>query len=246
MGEMKKWSGENATRSTLALPVLQEKLITALKKTGKPIILIISSGRPIELGRLEPLSDAILEIWQPGIAGGSVVAGILSGRLNPSGKLAITFPLTTGQIPTYYNMRQSARPNIGGYQDISSEPKYWFGHGLSYTTYSYGEVKLSATKIRKNEKLIAEVEITNTGSMDGKETALWFISDPVASITRPMKELKYFEKKALKVGEKVIFRFGIDPMRDLSFPDTNGIRHLENGDFYLILNNQKVKFELVD
>jgi beta-glucosidase len=246
MGEMKKWSGENATRSTLALPVLQEKLIAALKKTGKPIILVISSGRPIELGRLEPLSDAMLEIWQPGIAGGSAVAGILSGRLNPSGKLAITFPLTTGQIPTYYNMRQSARPNIGGYQDISSEPKYWFGHGLSYTTYSYGEVKLSATKIRKNEKLIAEVEITNTGSMDGKETALWYISDPVASITRPMKELKYFEKKALKAGEKITFRFEIDPMRDLSFPDTNGIRHLESGDFYLILNNQKVKFELAD
>ncbi len=246
MGEMKKWSGENATRSTLALPVLQEKLITALKKTSKPIILVISSGRPIELGRLEPLSDAILEIWQPGIAGGSAVAGILSGRLNPSGKLAITFPLATGQIPTYYNMRQSARPNIGGYQDISSEPKYWFGHGLNYTTYSYGEVKLSAAKIRKNEKLVAEVEITNTGSMDGKETALWYISDPVASITRPMKELKYFEKKALKVGEKVIFRFEIDPMRDLSFPDTNGMRHLESGDFYLILNNQKVKFELVD
>lgn len=246
MGEMKKWSGENATRSTLALPVLQEKLIAALKKTGKPIILVISSGRPIELGRLEPLSDAILEIWQPGIAGGSVVAGILSGRLNPSGKLAITFPLTTGQIPTYYNMRQSARPNIGGYQDISSEPKYWFGHGLSYTTYSYGDVKLSAAKIRKNEKLVAEIEITNTGSMDGKETVLWYISDPVASITRPMKELKYFEKKALKAGEKITFRFEIDPMRDLSFPDTNGIPHLESGDFYLILNNQKVKFELVD
>ena len=246
IGEMKKWSGENATRSTLALPAIQEKLISALKKTGKPIILVISSGRPIELSRLEPLSDAMLEIWQPGIAGSSAVAGILSGRLNPSGKLAITFPLATGQIPTYYNMRQSARPNAGGYQDISSEPKYWFGYGLSYTTYSYGEVKLSATQIRKNEKLIAEVEISNKGLMDGKETALWYISDPVASITRPMKELKYFEKKALKAGQKSTFKFEIDPMRDLSFPDTNGIRHLESGDFYLILNNQKVKFELVD
>ena len=246
IGEMKKWSGENATRSTLALPAIQERFIAALKKTGKPIILVISNGRPIELGRLEPLADAILEIWQPGIAGGSAVAGILSGRLNPSGKLAITFPLTTGQIPTYYNMRQSARPNIGGYQDITSEPKYWFGHGLSYTSYAYGEVKLSSTKIRKNEKLVAEVEITNTGSVDGKETALWYISDPAASITRPIKELKYFEKKALKAGEKTTFRFEIESERDLSFPDSNGIRHLESGDFYVIVNNQKVKFELED
>lgn len=246
IGEMKKWSGENASRSTIALPAIQEKLVAALKKTGKPLVLVFSSGRPIELGRLEPNADAILAIWQPGIAGGTPLAGILSGRLNPSGKLSITFPLTTGQIPVYYNMRQSARPKQGKYQDIPTEPKYWFGHGLSYTTYSYGDVKLSASKIKKNEKLIAEVEVTNSGAMDGKETALWFISDPVASISRPMKELKYFEKKELKTGEKAIFRFEIDPMRDLSFPDANGLRRLEAGDFYLSINNQKVKFELVD
>ncbi len=138
IGEMYKWSVENASRSTFALPVIQEKLVAALKKTGKPLILVFSSGRPIELGRLEPNADAILAIWQPGIAGGTPLAGILSGRINPSGKLSITFPLTTGQIPTYYNMRQSARPKQGKYQDIPTEPKYWFGHGLSYTTYSYG------------------------------------------------------------------------------------------------------------
>ena len=246
IGEMKRWSGENATRSTLALPAVQERLIAALKKTGKPVILVISSGRPIELGRLEPLSDAILEIWQPGIAGGTAVAGILSGRLNPSGKLAITFPLATGQIPTYYNMRQSARPKSGGYQDIPTEPQYWFGHGLSYTTFSYSDIKLSDTIIRKDEKLIAEVVITNTGSVAGKETALWYISDPVASITRPMKELKYFEKKELKAGESSIFKFEIDPMRDLSFPDTDGMRHLESGDFFLTINDKKVKFEIID
>ena len=246
MGEKKKWSGENAVRSTIALPAIQEKLIAALKKTGKPIVFVFSSGRPIDFGSIESNSDAILAIWEPGIVGGTPMAGILSGRLNPSGKLAITFPLTTGQIPTYYNMRQSARPGIGGYQDISSEPKYWFGHGLSYTTYSYGKVRLSSDKIKKNEKLIAEVEVTNSGKMDGKETALWFISDPVASITRPMKELKYFEKKELKAGEKVIFKFEIDPMRDLSFPDSNGLRRLEAGDFYLTINGQKLKFELED
>ncbi|MFA9391572.1 MAG: glycoside hydrolase family 3 N-terminal domain-containing protein [Prolixibacteraceae bacterium] len=244
IGEKKSWSGENASKSTLALPAIQERLIAALKKTGKPIVLVLSNGRPIELGRLEPMADAILEIWQPGIAGGSPTAGIIAGRLNPSGKLAITFPLFTGQIPTYYNMRQSARPKISGYIDIPSDPKYKFGDGLSYTTFSYSDVRLSATKIGKDEKIIAEVEITNNGPMDGKETAMWYISDPVASISRPMIELKYFEKKALKVGETSTFKFEIDPMRDLSFPDTNGIKHLESGDFYLTIKNQKVKFEI--
>ncbi|QNA45955.1 glycoside hydrolase family 3 N-terminal domain-containing protein [Lacibacter sediminis] len=246
IGEMKKWSGENASRSTIALPVIQERLVSALKKTGKPIVLILSNGRPLELGNLENLSDAILEIWQPGIAGGSAVAGMVSGRLNPSGKLAITFPLTTGQIPTYYNMRQSARPKLGGYQDIPTEPKYVFGYGLSYTSFTYGDVKLSATRFSKNQKITASVEVTNSGAMDGKETLLWFIADPVASITRPMKELKFFEKKELKTGERKIFTFEIDPMRDLSFPDANGMRRLESGDYYLIVNGQKIKFELID
>jgi beta-glucosidase len=246
MGEMKKWSGENATRSTIALPAIQEKLAAALKKTGKPIVLILSNGRPLELGNFDALADAILEIWQPGIAGGTPVAGLVSGRLNPSGKLAITFPLTAGQIPTYYNMRQSARPKLGGYQDIATEPKYWFGHGLSYTSFSYGAVKLTDTVIKKNKKLIATVEVTNTGLRDGKETVMWYIADPVASITRPMKELKYFEKAALKAGEKRIFTFEIDSMRDLSFSDANGIKHLESGDFYLLVDKQKVKFTVVE
>jgi beta-glucosidase len=246
IGERKKWSGENASRSTIALPVIQERLVEALKKTGKPLILVLSNGRPLELVRLEPMADAILEIWQPGIAGGTPLAQIISGKINPSGKLAITFPLTTGQIPVYYNSRQPARPTLGRYQDISTQPKYWFGHGLSYTNFAYGDVKLSNTKIKKTEKLTAEIEITNSGAMAGKETVLWYVSDPSASITRPLKELKYFEKKELKIGEKRKFIFEIDPVRDLSFPDGTGKRHLESGDFYLMVNNQKVKFELVD
>lgn len=246
LGEMKKWSGENASRSTIALPAIQERLLTALQKTGKSIILILSNGRPLELGKMETLSEAILEIWQPGTVGASAVAGILSGRINPSGKLAITFPLTTGQIPTYYNMRQSARPKLGGYQDISSEPRYPFGYGLSYTSFAYGDIQLSAPRVHKNEKITAEVEVTNTGMMDGKETVLWYIADPVASISRPMKEVKYFEKQELKAGEKRKFRFEIDPIRDLSFPDADGAKHLESGEFYILINNQKVKFELID
>jgi beta-glucosidase len=247
LGELKTWSGENASRSSIALPSIQEKLVVELKKTGKPIILILSSGRPLELVRLEPLADAIIEIWQPGIAGGTPLAGIVSGRINPSGKLAITFPLTTGQIPTYYNMRHSARPfdKQGYYQDIPTEPLYWFGHGLSYTNYEYSPIVLSKDKIKKGEKLKVEVVVTNSGKISGKETVLWYISDPAASISRPIKELKYFEKKEIEAGEKCLFTFEIDPMRDLSFPDENGNRILESGDFYIQVNNQKIKFELL-
>ncbi|HEY3371144.1 MAG TPA: glycoside hydrolase family 3 N-terminal domain-containing protein [Prolixibacteraceae bacterium] len=246
LGEKKEWSGENASRSSIALPAIQEKLVQELKKTGKPIVLILSSGRPLELVRLEPLADAMVEIWQPGVAGGSALAGILSGRINPSGKLSITFPLTTGQIPTYYNMRQSARPYSGKYQDIPTEPLYWLGHGLSYTTFAYGEVKLSATSIKKSDKLTVEVEVSNTGKVAGTETVLWYINDPACTISRPMKELKYFEKKELAAGAKTTFKFEINPMRDLSYVDSNGKRFLEAGDYFVMVNNQKVKFAVTE
>jgi beta-glucosidase len=246
LGEKKTWSGENASRSSIALPSIQERLVTELKKVGKPIVLILSNGRPLELIRIEPLADAIVEIWQPGIMGGTALARILSGQTNPSAKLAITFPQTTGQIPLYYNMRQASRPTSGVYQDLSNQPLYWFGHGLSYTTFSYGDIKLSAAKIRKSQRLVAEVEVANTGSMNGQETFLWYITDPVGSISRPKKELKFFEKKEIKTGEKMVFKFEIDPIRDLSFPDGAGKRLLEAGEFFLMVNNQKVKFELMD
>jgi len=188
------------------------------------------------------------EIWQPGICGGSALAGILSGRINPSGKLSISFPLTTGQIPTYYNMRQAARPTggEGNYRDIPTDPLYWLGHGLSYTNFSYGDLKLSSTKIKKTDKLTVEVEVSNTGKITGKETVLWYISDPACSISRPMKELKYFEKKELAAGAKTTFKFEIDPMRDLSYVNPDGKRFLEAGDFYVIVNKQKVKFEITE
>ncbi len=247
LGEKKNWSGENASRSSIALPPIQEKLVTELHKTGKPLILVLSNGRPLELVRLEPLADAIVEIWQPGTEGGSAVAGILSGKFNPSGKLAITFPLTTGQIPIYYNMRPSARTGTqGNYQDISTEPLYWFGHGMSYSDFEYDSVRISSEKITREQKLIAEVTVSNSGKMTGKETVLWFISDPVCSISRPVKELKYFDKKEIQAGSKTTFRFEIDPMRDLSYVDATGNRILESGGFYIHVNGQKLKFELVD
>jgi beta-glucosidase len=246
IGEKKSWSGENASRSTIALPVVQEKLVARLKQTGKPIVLVLSNGRPLELQRLEPMANAIVEIWQPGIAGGTPLAGILSGRVNPSGRLAITFPLTTGQIPTYYNMRISARPWGGKYQDIPTEPLYWFGHGLSYTTFNYGKATLSADKLARDQKLTVQVPVKNTGTMKGMETVFWYISDPVCSISRPGKELKFFQKKEINPGETVVFNFEIEPMRDLSYPDANGKRLLESGDFHVQVGSQKLTFELVE
>lgn len=246
LGEMLTWSGENASRSTIALPQIQEELVKELKEAGKPIILVLSNGRPLELNRMEPLCDAILEIWQPGINGARSMAGILSGRINPSGKLAMTFPYSTGQIPIYYNRRKSGRGHQGFYKDITSDPLYPFGHGLSYTEFKYGTVTPSATKVKRGDKLSAEVTVTNTGARDGAETVHWFISDPYCSITRPVKELKHFEKQFIKVGETKTFRFDIDLERDFGFVNDDGKRFLEAGEYHILVQGQTVKIELID
>ena len=246
LGEMLTWSGENASRSTIALPQIQEELVKELKEAGKPIILVLSNGRPLELNRMEPLCDAILEIWQPGINGARSMAGILSGRINPSGKLAMTFPYSTGQIPIYYNRRKSGRGHQGFYKDITSDPLYPFGHGLSYTEFKYGTVTPSATKVKRGDKLSAEVTVTNTGARDGAETVHWFISDPYCSITRPVKELKHFEKQFIKVGETKTFRFDIDLERDFGFVNEDGKRFLEAGEYHILVQGQTVKIELID
>ena len=246
LGEMLTWSGENASRSTIALPQIQEELVKELKKAGKPVVLVLVNGRPLELNRLEPVSDAILEIWQPGVNGALPMAGILSGRINPSGKLAMTFPYSTGQIPIYYNRRKSGRGHQGFYKDITSDPLYPFGHGLSYTEFKYGTVTPSATKVKRGDKLSAEVTVTNTGARDGAETVHWFISDPYCSITRPVKELKHFEKQFIKVGETKTFRFDIDLERDFGFVNEDGKRFLEAGEYHILVQGQTVKIELID
>ena len=246
LGEMLTWSGENASRSTIALPQIQEELVKELKEAGKPVILVLSNGRPLELNRMEPLCDAILEIWQPGINGARSMAGILSGRINPSGKLAMTFPYSTGQIPIYYNRRKSGRGHQGFYKDITSDPLYPFGHGLSYTEFKYGTVTPSATKVKRSDKLSAEVTVTNTGARDGAETVHWFISDPYCSITRPVKELKHFEKQLIKAGETKTFRFDIDLERDFGFVNEDGKRFLEAGEYHILVQGKTVKIELID
>ena len=246
LGEMLTWSGENASRSTIALPQIQEELVKELKEAGKPIILVLSNGRPLELNRMEPLCDAILEIWQPGINGARSMAGILSGRINPSGKLAMTFPYSTGQIPIYYNRRKSGRGHQGFYKDITSDPLYPFGHGLSYTEFKYGTVTPSVTKVKRGDRLSVEVTVTNVGARDGAETVHWFISDPYCSITRPVKELKHFEKQFIKAGETKTFRFDIDLERDFGFVNEDGKRFLEAGEYHILVQGQTVKIELID
>lgn len=246
LGEDLRWSGENASRSSIALPAIQEELAAEVAKAGKPTVLVLVNGRPLELNRLEPLANAILEIWQPGIRGGEATAGILSGRINPSGKLAMTFPYSTGQIPIYYNRRKSGRSHQGLYRDITSKPLYEFGHGLSYTTFEYGEPTASKTEFKRGDKLKVSVPVTNTGSVAGAETVMWFVSDPYCSITRPVKELKYFEKKTLKPGETAVYEFNIDPLRDLGFVDADGRRFLEPGEYHLLVNNHTLTLHLTD
>lgn len=246
LGENLKWSGENASRSSIALPSIQEELAAEVARSGKPVVLVLANGRPLELNRLEPFANAILEIWQPGIRGGEAMAGILSGRINPSGKLAITFPYSTGQIPIYYNRRKSGRGHQGFYQDITSNPMYEFGHGLSYTTFEYGEPVADKRDFKRKDKIKVSVPVTNTGKVEGAETALWFISDPYCSITRPVKELKHFEKRTIKPGETVMMEFQIDPWRDLSFVNADGKRFLENGEYNVIINGKKLTLNLID
>ena len=241
LGEKYNWSGENASRADIHLPAPQERLAEELASVGTPMVLILANGRPLALDRIEPHFNAIIEGWQPGVAGGEAMAGILSGRINPSGKLAMTFPYTTGQIPIYYNRRKSGRHHQGYYKDITSEPMYPFGHGLSYTDFEYGAPELSSVKIGKTDKITATVSVKNNGTMAGDETVMWFISDPFSTITRPVKELKHFEKRNIPAGATEVFTFEIDPLKDLGYVDRDGNRFLESGDYYVRVKDKSIK-----
>ena len=245
LGLKGNWSGENCSRSTIELPEIQEDLLAEIKALGKKTVVLMSSGRPIDLHRIEKMSDAILQIWHPGVRAGSAVAGLLSGRYNPSGKLAMTFPYNTGQIPIYYNRRNSGRRGTQGlYKDIQSTPLYEFGHGLSYSTFEYDSLKVSAVKAGKKDKIIAEITVRNTSSRDGLETVHWYITDPYSIITRPVKELKHFEKKLIKAGEETVYKFEIDPMRDLSFVNSKGERYLDSGEYRIFAGGQTASIEI--
>lgn len=240
LGENAKWTGENCSRSSIALPAAQEELLRQVKAAGKPVVVLIASGRPVDLSRIAPMSDALLEIWMPGITAGKAVSGLLSGRYNPSGRLPMTFPYTTGQIPIYYNRRSPARRGTQGwYKDIQIEPMYEFGYGLSYSTFEYSPVTLSSDRVSRDGKVTASVTVRNTSAVDGMETVQWYICDPFSVLTRPVKELRHFEKVLLKAGESRTFTFEVEPLRDLSFVDRTGERFLDNGEYYIIVNDSK-------
>lgn len=245
LGEKRGWSGENTSRSSIALPREQEELLAQMKALGKPVVVTLSNGRPLELNRIEPLADAIVETWQPGVNGAGALAGILSGRINPSGKLAITFPWSTGQIPIYYDRHKSGRRGTQGvYKDITSDPLYKFGHGLSYTTYQYSDVRLVGDA-SLDAPFRVEVTVTNTGSMDGMETVLWYVSDPYCPVlTRPEKELKFFEKRLIKAGASEVFTFTVNPSRDLGYMDGDGKYFVTPGEFHIFAGEKDLKLEL--
>ena len=218
MGENYHMSGEAASRTNINIPGVQTELIKALRKEvpNKQIILILMNGRPLDLLEEDSLTDAILEIWFPGTSGGYGVADVLFGEYNPSAKLPITFPRNIGQVPIYYNVKNTGRPipldnpkedYKSNYIDSPNTPLYPFGHGLSYTNFNYSDITLSSNKIGISDTLSVSVNIKNTGNYDGHEIVQLYIRDKVGSITRPVKELKGFKKIFLKEEEEKTVKF---------------------------------------
>jgi beta-glucosidase len=224
LGESYGMSGEAASRSDIGLPESQKELLRALVATGKPVVLVLMNGRPLTLTWEAEHCGAILETWFGGTEAGNAVADVLFGDYNPSGKLTATFPRNVGQIPIYYNHKNTGRPYRGDpakkyvsrYLDVPNDPLYAFGYGLSYTTFSYGDVKPSKTALAGEETLVASVGLTNTGERAGEETVQLYLSQPVASVTRSVEDLRGFQKVRLQPGETREVTFRITP-EDLKF-----------------------------
>ncbi len=225
-------SGEDTDRDNLDLVGLQDELIRRINETGKPTILVIISGRPLSVNYAAAHVPAIINAWEPGQFGGQAIAEIIYGKVNPSAKLAMTMPRSAGQISTWYNHKASAffHPVVCG----QSTPLYPFGYGLSYTTYKYSDLRLSASTVSPDDSLKATVTITNTGDRDGVEIAQMYLRDCVSSVARPVKELKGFERVALRAGESKDVTFDITPDR-LAFYDIDMKRIVEPGDFEVMV-----------
>ncbi len=257
LGEPAGLSGEAASRTEIGLPGRQLELLQTLLKTGKPVVLVLMSGRPLTLEFEAANVPAILEAWLGGTETGNAVAEVLFGKYNPSGKLAMTFPVNVGQIPIYYNHKNTGRPYVGNrndkyksrYLDVENAPLFPFGFGLSYTTFSYADLKLDKQKLTSNGTLNVSVTLTNTGKYDGTEVAQLYIRDLVGSITRPVKELKGFQKVFLKSGESRTINFSLTPA-DLAFYNNNLQLNAEAGDFKIFVGTNSESclegsFELV-
>lgn len=244
LGESAEMSGESSSRTNLEIPQAQKVLLAELLKTGKPVVLTLFNGRPLVLTDEKEKVPAILNAWFAGSEAGYAIADVLFGNENPSGKLTTTFPRSVGQVPIYYAHKNTGRPlgNKEGkfekfrsnYIDERNEPLYPFGYGLSYSTFNYSKVKLSSNTLKTNETLKASVEITNTGNYDGKEVVQLYIRDLVGSVTRPVKELKGFQKIELKKGETKTVTFEIS-VEDLKFYNSDLQFVAESGKFELFI-----------
>lgn len=236
VGEPFIMSGEAASRSMIGLFDNQVALLKALKETGKPIVLVLANGRPLTLPWEDANMDAILETWYGGTMAGAAAVDILFGDANPSGKLTMSFPVNVGQIPIYYNAKNTGRPYDerekykSKYLDVSNAPLYPFGYGLSYTTFAYGELQLSSNRMKPTETITVSTAVTNTGKRPGVETVQLYIRDMVGTITRPVKELKGFQQVALNPGETKTVSFRI-PLDDLKFYNSELKYQAEPGEF---------------
>jgi len=240
LGESSGMTGEASSRSRIGLPQGQENLLRALVKTGKPVVLVLMNGRPLTLTWEAEHCGAILETWFGGTEAGNAIADVLFGDYNPSGKLTTTFPRDVGQIPIYYNHKNTGRPETGNpgykwvsrYLDVPNDPLYPFGYGLSYTTFAYGNVELSQTNLVGDATLLASVDVTNIGQRAGEETVQLYLTQPAASVTRSVEDLRGFQKVRLQPGEtrKVTFRLTTD---DLKFYNANLEYDWEPGEFII-------------
>jgi beta-glucosidase len=255
LGEGAESSGESASKSNIDIPEAQKRLLKALVATGKPVVLVLFNGRPLTLTWENENVPAILDVWFAGSEAGDAIADALLGKVNPSGKLSMSFPQNVGQIPLYYNHKNTGRPLTGkwfskfqsNYIDVSNEPLYPFGFGLSYTSFEYGALKLSSNQLKGNQKLRVTIPVKNTGKYTGKEVVQLYIRDEVGTITRPVKELKGFEKIELAAGETKEVVFEITPEL-LKFYNSALKFDWESGDFQIMVgpNSRDVKMVKVN
>ena len=258
LGEAWNMTGEAACRTDIDIPGLQTELLEEIKKTGKPIVIILMNGRPLTLEKESLLADSILEVWLPGLEGGKAAADTIFGKYNPSGKLPVTFPRNVGQIPLHYNMKNTGRPAdpakpdfkyASRYIDSPNDPLYPFGFGLSYTKFTYSELKLNSRTLKPGGKITVTTTVKNTGDHDGEEVVQLYIRDLVASVTRPVKELKGFQKIKLKKGEsrRIVFAIGHEQLQFLRRDMTWGT---EAGQFEVFVGTnsrdvRSAKFDLI-
>jgi beta-glucosidase len=239
MGESREMSGEASSRSDIGLPGVQRELLQQILETGKPVVLVLMNGRPLTLSWESEHVPAILETWYLGVQAGNAIAEVIFGDVNPSGKLPVTFPRSLGQVPLYYNHKNTGRPYLdpkekyaSRYLDAPNTPQYPFGFGLSYTKFEYSDFTVDSPVIGIGGNTGVSVKVTNTGTRDGEEVVQLYIQDVVASITRPVKELKAFRRIALKPGESSIVRFTVTP-GDLTMLDSEFKPVIEPGLFLL-------------